>query len=94
MPDTSQPLSSSRYLRAVGPIIFAATLILYAATASTVPYPGLSAALMAQHLGLDPFTPISHWLWGQICRTLAALPFGSVAYVLNRFSALCGWPRP
>ncbi len=53
------------------------------------PYPGRSAYLIAQSLGLspklDPSSPLWHWIAGVIGR----LPFGSSSVLLNLFSVIC-----
>ncbi|NKB24722.1 MAG: tetratricopeptide repeat protein [Kiritimatiellae bacterium] len=53
------------------------------------PFPGESAKLIVQHLGLDPFTPLSHPVWGILVKCISNIPIFSVAHAINLFSAAC-----
>lgn len=53
-------------------------------------FPGESARLIVQHLGLDPFPPISHPLWKLAVSLLQRIPGGDVVFRLNLFSVVCG----
>ncbi len=70
-------------------LVFAGALGLYLLTLSRGAFPGLSAMLIAGHLGWNPFPMLANPLWGLVARALAALPAANTALVLNIFSALC-----
>jgi tetratricopeptide (TPR) repeat protein len=74
----------------IGPALFVLALAVYLATLSPGAFPGESASIISSHTGLDPFLPLTHFLWGTLARFLAALPVSTLALKLNVFSALCG----
>jgi len=78
------------YRRMIAAAIFAGVLVLYLITLSPGAFPGESAALLAQHAGLDPFPPMSHQVWGWFVKMLAMVPVGGLAFKVNVFSAFCG----
>src|SRR5262245_50021630 len=69
--------------------LFLASFALYVATVSPEAYPGESASLIVTHLGLDHFPPLTHFFWGLAARFIAVLPFSTIPFKLNLFSALC-----
>ncbi|HPF98605.1 MAG TPA: tetratricopeptide repeat protein [Kiritimatiellia bacterium] len=81
-------LKNSR--RSAGVWLFALSLVVYLLTLSRTAAPGESARLMVQHLGLDPFPPMSHPLYFLAVRLLGVIPIFDIALRLNFFSALCG----
>lgn len=81
-------LKNSR--RSAGVWLFALSLVVYLLTLSRTAAPGESARLMVQHLGLDPFPPLSHPLYSLAVRLINLIPLFDVALRLNFFSALCG----
>lgn len=74
----------------IAPVLFIVSLLIYLLTISSQPSPGEPAKLIVEHLGLDPFPPLGHFLWGAIANLFALLPLGSTVFMLNLFSALCG----
>lgn len=70
--------------------VFAVTLAFYLVTLCPGAAPGESARLVAQHTGLQPFPPLTHFLWGLLAKAAAAVPVGALAWRLNVVSALCG----
>jgi len=52
--------------------------------------PGDSANYLAGFAGLDPFPPMSHFLWGYLVRLLQWLPGPTLAWWANLLSVLCG----
>ncbi len=79
-----------RWSRVFGPLLFVVSLLVYAITLSPGAFPGESARLIVQHTGIDPFPPMSHFLWGSVARVIALIPLGGLVVRLNLFSALCG----
>lgn len=79
-----------RAAKSAGPFLFAISFVVYLITLSRHAFPGESARLIVQHLGIDPFPPMSHFLWTACVRVLAAIPIFDVVARLNLFSALCG----
>ncbi len=70
---------------------FGLCLTLYLVTLSSDAFPGISASLLAQHLGLTPFPPMDSAVWGWLARAIAGLSAASdVVARLNLFSAVCG----
>lgn len=69
--------------------LFIGCLLLYIGTLSTGFFPGLSATLVASHLGLHAFPPTMHHLWGWLIDVLAAVPLGPLAIRIHLFGALC-----
>ena len=53
-------------------------------------FPGDSAMLIAQHAGIDVFSPLTHIVWGWAGNLMAHLPFGTLGVRWNLLSALCG----
>ena len=76
--------------RALGASLFISVLILYLATLSRVFFPGDSARLVAEHLGVATFPAMTRSLWGWCVSALALVSGSKSALVLNAFSALCG----
>ncbi|HPA77120.1 MAG TPA: DUF2723 domain-containing protein [Kiritimatiellia bacterium] len=70
-----------------GAAVLGAALAVYYLTLSRVFYPVESAHYVALHLGLWPFPPLSHALWGACIRILNLLPGG--APLFNAFSGIC-----
>lgn len=77
-------------LRTAGRWVFAATLLLFLLTLSPVFYPGESAQMVAERIGVAVFPAMSHSVWGWCIQALAAAPVASAALRLNAFSAVCG----
>ncbi|HIE11576.1 MAG TPA: DUF2723 domain-containing protein, partial [Kiritimatiellae bacterium] len=71
-------------------LVTAAALILLVATLVPGPAVGESADYLAGFARLDPFPPMSHFLWGYIVVLLKYLPLKPLAWWGNMFSALCG----
>lgn len=72
-------------------VLFVFGLMLYGLTLSRFAFPGSSTILIAGHLDINPFMPLTDALWGWIVRLLARLPIGGDPVLrLNIFSALCG----
>lgn len=69
--------------------LFLAALLLYLATLSPGFFPGISAALVAGHLGLHAFPATMHHVWGWIIAAIAAVPIGPLAVRLHVFGAVC-----
>lgn len=67
-----------------------AALVVYSLTLSVGPYPGESARLMVQHMGLFPKLSPRHPLWTIVVRMLPFLPPADITFKLNAFSAVCG----
>lgn len=74
----------------IGPLLFLGAMILYLATLSRGPYPGISAKLIADHTGVSPFMPLLHPLWWCFAQVVKAIPIGTIAIRMNIFSAVCG----
>lgn len=70
-----------------GLAVSAAALAVYFLTLSRAFYPVESTNYLAVHLGLWPFPPLSHALWGACIKVLNLLPGGAV--VFNAFSSVC-----
>jgi tetratricopeptide (TPR) repeat protein len=92
------PVSSpapARRGRLLSLIFLAAPLILYLATLSRGPFPGVSADLAARAAGLAPAPPLGHPLWVLFVQAARWIPFGTLSLRLNLISAalgaLCGW---
>jgi len=71
-------------------LIVLITGICYLAGVAPDVVPGESALLIAQHSGADPFTPLSHFIWGWLGNIFALLPMGTTGFRWNLLSALCG----
>ncbi len=83
----SKPLPGARWLVAG---LFAAALVLYLATYSRVPFPGLPTRTLLIHLRLEPAPSAIDALWGWLVRGLARLPGRPVAAGTGMISAFCG----
>ena len=81
--------TSQWWSRGLGWGLAALALVVYFATLSPTFYPGLSASLSAQHVGLLPFSSMSNILWGWLVQALAGWPVGTLAFRLNALSAVC-----
>ena len=79
---------SSRSLAAG--LVAGAALILLLLTVVPGPVVGESADYLAGFARLDPFPPMSHFLWGYVVALLRHLPVKSLAWSGNVFSAVCG----
>ncbi|HDL77375.1 MAG TPA: DUF2723 domain-containing protein, partial [Lentisphaerae bacterium] len=79
---------SSRSLAAG--LVAGAALILLLLTVVPGPAVGESADYLAGFARLDPFPPMSHFLWGYVVALLRHLPVKSLAWSGNVFSAVCG----
>ncbi len=74
----------------IGPALFLVSMAVYALTLTRGPFPGDSARLAAQQLGLDPFGSALYPLWSTAIRVFAWInPAGSHIISMNLFSALC-----
>ncbi len=73
-----------------GVLIFLLALILFGVTLSPGPFPGESAAAIAQYAGVDPFAPIMHPLYTAMARVAAMLPAAGLAFRLNAINAALG----
>lgn len=76
--------------RIVGAAVALVALGVLLATMMPGPALGESADYVAGFAGLDPFPPLSHFLWGYVIRILNVLPGPSLAWWGNLFSVLCG----
>lgn len=76
--------------RQIGWFLFGTSLVLYVASLSWAPFPGLPTQALLLHLGMDGTPGILEPLWGRLIRMLARLPGLSVAGWAGLFSALCG----
>ena len=76
--------------RQIGIVLFVAALLLYLATLSWVPFPGLPSFNLRLHLGLDIRPATNDLLWGVLVRLFARLPGLSAAGWTAVFSAICG----
>jgi tetratricopeptide (TPR) repeat protein len=88
MNDTTSE-SINRRTQWTGRAVVVVALVLFGATLSPVFFPGSSASLVAEHLGLMPIPPLSQNLWGWCIRLLALIPGVPPALLLNGFSAAC-----
>lgn len=74
---------------ALGRMLLVAALLTYGATISPGFFPGISAANVAAHLGLNPFPPLVNHVWGWIIKAIAALPLGALALRVHLVGAIC-----
>lgn len=73
----------------LGFVISILAFAIYCGTLTPFPYPGESARVITQHLDIDPLRPLANPVYGVIARTIAELPFSTLAFRLNLFSAIC-----
>ena len=76
--------------RAIGPLLGLVALVVYAATLSSGAYPGRSASLIVQTLGLFPRLRPTSCVWHAVTWVVSGVPLGSPVWRLNALSALCG----
>jgi tetratricopeptide (TPR) repeat protein len=76
--------------RQIGVFLFLASLVLYLASMSWAPSPGLPTRTLLMHLGLEVSPGVLDSLWGGLVRLFARLPGLSVAGWTGLFGALCG----
>lgn len=74
----------------IGVGIAAAAFAVYLLTLSRGAFPGRSAALIVQHLGLFPRIECHRPLWSALVWTIGRMPAASAAAPLNVLSAVCG----
>jgi tetratricopeptide (TPR) repeat protein len=74
----------------LGPVLFAVGLLLYLATTTRDVVVGPSASFLALHLNLHKFPSLSHFVWGWLVRSVAAIAGSQTVFVLNVLSALFG----
>ena len=79
----------SRLYVVMGPLLGILALVLYVMTLSQGAYPGESANLMVNELGLNPLGYSGHLLWSWVVSLVASLPIGPVSTRLNVLSAVC-----
>jgi tetratricopeptide (TPR) repeat protein len=72
-----------------GRALFVITLIVYSVTLSPGFFPGLSANHVASHLGVHPFPPTMHHVWGWLIAAVAAIPIGPLAIRIHIVGAVC-----
>ncbi|NCA82503.1 MAG: tetratricopeptide repeat protein [Opitutae bacterium] len=76
--------------RQIGVFLFLASLLLYLASMSWAPFPGLPTQALLMHLELDVSSSARNPLWGLLVKGFARLPGLSVSGWMGLFSALCG----
>ena len=76
--------------RQVGLVLFAVALVVYLATLSWSPFPGLPTRELLGHLEARPVPRTLDPLWGWLVRGCAQLPGLTVAAWSALFSAVCG----
>ena len=74
----------------VGCAVGTVALVVYGLTVGRMAFPGVPAATLWSHLGVDLPLPVLYPLWGWLVRVLDHLPGVPVALAVNVFSALCG----
>jgi len=73
-----------------GPLLAAVALGVYWLTLSDGAFPGLSAGLIAERMGLVPDLKAGNPLWSMLGWVVARLPVGTASMRFNAFSMLCG----
>lgn len=88
-----QPLASRRPFseaKRVSVAVGAVALVVYGLTVGRMAFPGLPAATLWSHLGVELPLPVLYPLWGGLVRGLDHLPGVPVALAVNVLSAICG----
>ena len=75
---------------AFGPILLVFTFVVYLLTLARDAVVGEPARLIVQHTGLDPFPPLSHFLWGWLAQSVSILTGSYSILFLNFLSAVFG----
>ena len=88
-PDTIMPLGWRLWVAAIGASLVA--LVVYSLTLAGYLFPGESAHLATQWMGMDALTAPSHPFWGMAVRALGGASFSaSMGIRLNLLSLVCG----
>lgn len=90
MDDQGERIDLSSRERQIGLLLFGFSLVLYLATLSWSPFPGLPTQALLMHLKGGTESTVLDPIWGGLVRLLARLPGLSVAGWVGLFSALCG----
>ena len=75
---------------AFGPILLVFTFVVYLLTLARDAVVGEPARLIVQHTGLDPFPPLSHFLWGWLAQSVSIFTGSYSILFLNFLSAVFG----